>query len=203
VKLRSLVLALILALSGCSAGKVDFHPPQGIQPLLTAGGTQDCTAFSVNEREHVWLTAAHCLDEADPEFIQLYLFHARVKQLAFDRTLDLCIFKGTFGAPALRFSPMPPESGDRIHVEGFFDESRFPTVFEGMYYSEGIVRNIRTKQFLLRAVFLLHVNPGQSGSPIMNDREEVISVAQLGFEKGDMAAGVTFPELKAFVEPYL
>jgi hypothetical protein len=208
MKLRTFILAIVLAFSGCSAaGKVDRHPPSGIQPLLTAIGTEDCTAFSINQKERYYLTAAHCVDESDPFNPILYLFHSRIRQFNIDRTLDLCVFKAAFGMPAFSFADTPPNSGDRVFVEGFFDESPFPTIFEGMYHSDGIVREPSVKQFVLRAIFEMQVNSGQSGSPILNQNGEVVSVAQLTIRvpsvKIEYSGGATFAEMKAFVQPYI
>ena len=172
-----------------------------------------CTVSSINAALHLWLTAAHCvLDEViDDEghhlvTIQTKGLHIDGK-LAFvvkvDEVLDLAIlFTPDHALPALRLAGKGPFWEDGIRVIGH------PFGYPSVTIVAGTVSNpdavFAKPGFAPSYMFVTApVAPGNSGSPIVNSRGEIVSVLQIGWGGGySPGGGATYARLKAFAGSY-
>ena len=162
--------------------------------LLTARINQQlqpvCTTTSINEQMHLWITAAHCVG-AGPLFIQ----QQPVSVVVVWNTADLALlFSPTFAAPALRVAQEAPEVGDKVFVVGYPFGIKQPQLFQGFVSSVGMDIAYGHK-YGLDVTFC----GGNSGSPVVNERDELISMIQAGIDSPQgcyvFAAGATLKEI--------
>ena len=162
-----------------------------------------CTVTSINQKLHLWLTAAHCVaSEEDPfaisfEDFTIGGFTATVRRVDFSNDLAVLHTKDFF-LPALKVATKAPTYGDTMVIWGH------PFGAPDLVYVRGFVAapvfNIFDKQFLL---FSAPIAPGNSGSAVLNARNEVVSVAQVVFAYfpafEPVGGGAPFSVLKEFL----
>ena len=160
-----------------------------------------CTVTSIDAKVNLWLTAAHCVvNETTQQFEGKYsISKHEALPVKIDTAADLAILKTiTLSIPALRIAKTAPTYGDNISVWGH------PFGVDEIVYSRGYIAapfiTLGGRQLLL---FGTTVAPGNSGSAILNHKNEIVSVVQAvyayfpGFEPA--GGGVKFDVLKGFL----
>jgi V8-like Glu-specific endopeptidase len=175
----------------------------GILQLTDASGSGFCTTFSVNDQQRMFVTAAHCVDEADPDLPQPYLFGHKIVVKKFDRQVDLAVFQAVLGQQQLKVAQTMLLPSDRTSVYGFVRDHQFPTTYRGTFSNHALYFNRERQQLILIALFDMEIDSGQSGSPVMNAEGEVVSVAQLWFFTEKMGGGPPQVVFYEFVKEFL
>lgn len=178
------VLSALLSLFSFGHSYTDSIVPL---QMPTSDGTKTiCTAFSINESQRLYGTAAHCVIEG----ISLNATGGLTLTL---REVDICgkpapvmfvnpfediaVVKGECAAPQLE-QGSTPQVGDAVSVYGYMWGIESPTLFKG------VVSNLNAEGYML---FDMRVGPGHSGSPIVDSEHQVVSVMQIssgGFSGG-------------------
>lgn len=148
--------------------------------FVQIGDQGSCSGFVIdNDRDYV-LTAAHC-DVRGQEF---YVDLAPAKIVAKDAKNDLMVLKVEgIDRPALRLASANPRVGDAVASYGFgfgleqplFRQAHVSAVEVNINGNGGVGNYIA-----LDANFI----PGQSGGPVVNLKNEVAMIVQLGSNAG-------------------
>lgn len=178
---------------------------QSVRPLQTFVELEDgtpilaniCTVTSISKELHLWLTAAHCV--AKGNFFAIDRYQAIIKKV--NPNWDLAIlYTPDYSLPHLKIAKYnkAPKYGDHVRIWGH------PFGFNDIVYVEGIVSSpISTFDYGEYAMFQCTIAPGNSGSAVLNENNEIISVVQVAwgwfpaFEP--MFGGVPFSVLKQFL----
>mgnify|MGYP001592833021 CR=1 FL=1 len=193
-RLAAVLLAALLVLAPV-ADASKFKVIDAVKPLSIEGysvNTQTgevehiniCTTASINKNASekgnggYWLTAAHCVEE--PE-ITYWIAGQKAPVVMRDVLNDLAILWTEKPAKvALKLANKWPEFGDKIYMAGH------PFGYGAMFFTQGFVANpsgYLENWMSYRPFMLLDVAgaPGSSGSPVTNDKQEIISVLQIGW----------------------
>lgn len=164
-----------------------------------------CTVGLVNKHMGFWLGAYHCANHkfamkiggdkgldaygliADPDN-DLVLFHTG--------TLDLYS-----DIRELRLAKHAPRWGDILTVAGY-PYGLGPFIVWGPVSNPSYALPGETQ---LRIIYSLAACPGNSGSPVVNSHDEIVSVHQIGIERGcvPLKGGASYEAVKALITPYL
>ena len=199
--LLAILLALFLRSEPLSAALSFERHLSSITYLVENEGVQ-CTTWSINERQGLWITAAHCAvietEDGDIYARTLFLRTKPVTVVRFDLSSDLALLKADVHRPGLRLGWLPA-AGDAATVYGYplgipAPVALFVHVANPWYPYEGWPQAM---------LFSGHGWPGHSGSPIFDRRGRVISVCQATVvhgSRGDVGGmlGVAWAPLKAF-----
>lgn len=161
--------------------KTDQLDEHALAKLVTAkwqikmqGFSNVCTAGHVGNQ--VWITAGHCLVNIGPEgrFIEGQPIHP----FWIDVARDLAIFtvEGVPMKAQLSFSDEPVDFGTKLIVAGH------PFGYDPIFVTMGTVAN--PGAFLddkIYITFNVAGAPGNSGSPVLNEDGEIVSVLQIGW----------------------
>lgn len=148
--------------------------------FVQVGEVGSCTGFVIdNDRDHV-LTAAHC-DVKGQEF---YVDLAPAKIVAKDTKNDLMVLKVEgIDRPALKLAKADPVVGDEVASYGYGFGLEQP-LFRQAHVSAthvNITGGGGAGNFIgLDSNFI----PGQSGGPVVNPKNEVVLIVQLGSNAG-------------------
>lgn len=199
MKVLAALLALLLIASPLTASKPKFL--DAVRPLAMDGElgapTNMCTASYINKKDRLWLTAAHCIDGPIPYYIDGLV----VIPILRDVVQDLAILLSPLpGGPqpsvALKLAARGPDFGDEVLVGGH------PFGYDSLFLTKGFVANPKANIGDARPYMMLDVAgaPGNSGSPIVNKKGEVVSVLQVGYGRtfGPMVGGATHSMLLAY-----
>lgn len=183
------------------AGAVDLY--ESVWPMADAQNRNFCTASSVNEKNHLWLTAAHCVTEGG--FIAGGVFEIVEADFVADVAV---VYTPEASAPALkmakRMAPVCEDTDDkdcRVMVVGYpfglMDTGGLGIVTVGAVAAHSVVVENGVPPF---ALFSVTGAPGNSGSAILNHKGEVISVLQIGWGRsfGSMVGGATFDVMQHY-----
>lgn len=156
-----------------------------ISQLLSDGGS--CTAFSINEKMGLWMTANHCMGKVmtiDGEKVVV------AGQWAVD---DVALVMGPH-AKALRIADREPKAGDEAVIDGF------PFGLTPISHAKGSVVNpaidvaFDADHETQIALYDTIIAPGNSGSPVVS-KGKVIGVLQFGFNRSALCGGVSWKKL--------
>ena len=172
-----------------------------------------CTVSSINATTHLWLTAAHCvlderMDEDSAVTITPTTGLAIEGKLAFivktDAVIDLAILiTPDFSLPALRLADKGPFWEDAIRVVGHPFGYPSVTIVAGTVSNPDAVPSVQAGFAPSYMFVTAPVAPGNSGSPIVNARGDIVSVLQIGWGRGySPGGGATYARLKAFAGGY-
>ena len=158
-----------------------------------------CTVSSINERKHYWITAHHCVEDRN---LTYFIDNDVVTVEMRDVRNDLAILStATAYAPALKLAKKGPTFGDKVTVAGY------PLGF-GPLLTQGFVANpslqiTDEKPYDRPFMFVQAAGaPGNSGSPIVNSHNELVSVLQISFGRtfGPIMGGATYEILSKYAE---
>ena len=135
-----------------------------------------CTASSINRAAHLWITAAHCVTGIGSE--GRFIEKQPVEVIVAKTDTDLAVI----GVPAyiagqeLRRQLKPAYWGQDIIVAGH------PFGYDDLFVTRGYVANPKLlwtpQQYM---AFDVAGAPGNSGSPVVNLKGELVSVLQVGW----------------------
>lgn len=204
-KLISLLATLFILVASTSSS---FKTPSyldSIKPLVWSeeGETQSfphCTTFRINSEKHYWLTAAHCINERSE--VQSTIDNRIVKVLKLDREKDLALLLNTSPGPDLQLSTKSPEFGDSVHTIGYINGESFPFLLHGRVANP----NAKPLQANGRSFMIMDMTTGggNSGGPVLNENNQVISVVEVGFGGGmgssvsPISGGILYDSVKEF-----
>lgn len=155
-----------------------------------------CTAVSIGDGE--WLTAAHCVAE---KTVRYYIMGDQAYVTGADADVDLAKLRTRrVSAPALPISARYPAPLDDVVVAGY------PLGFNDVNVTKGVVSGYGNLPYEGGEWPVLMIAatgaPGNSGSPVLNDKGEIVSIVQAGFMPNTFSpqmAGVRLSALRAFL----
>ena len=190
-------LLLVVPSISISAG----HPLlESVRPLSMVVVKEDtgeafmgniCTVSSINEKRQLWLTAAHCIEGDEPK----YILGEPIEIIMRDVQNDIAVVKTPLAKlPALKLAQRGPKVEDRVKVSGYPLGYAYPFITTGWVANPFVVLDPRFAPFMIIQVTGA---PGNSGSPIVNADNEIISVLQIGWGRlfSPMMGGATFQKL--------
>lgn len=157
------------------------------------GFSNVCTVSHVSRELHLWVTAAHCVTEIGPE--GRYVEGQGVEVVEADAKRDVAIIrvKTLDGGPVvLKFATEPATWTTRLTVVGH------PFGYDPVFVTRGFVSNpfahIEGKDYI---TFDVAGAPGNSGSPVLNEFGEIVSILQIGWGRvfSPMTGGATADEM--------
>lgn len=212
---RILLSALLLFSLVIPVGAKSTAAPS-IEALRDANGRIHCTAFSINEKQHLWMTAHHCVVVETIDGAQWRLPYIGWEQTTLYQdfpTLDAAIIQTQkASAPALELAGVPHSFLEKVHIKS----TQGPEVgdyicvlghgwgFENMTFFQGklAVMSVDMGEWGQKMIFDMTAFPGHSGSPVMDKDGRVVSILQLGLQGGAATAGVRWFDLVAATAPF-
>jgi hypothetical protein len=210
---RFLLAILIAATLAISTAAITL-PKASVQPLQDLSGNNFCTTFSINEKKHLYGTAAHCVSEGAPV---PRMFGFDVEVVGVSPEMDLAVVEARFGAPAYHLSKREMNQMLCYHdpnqcavtALGFPLGIRDVLISSGHYIARTFIKSSRvaTKEYSL---FEFVCGPGCSGGPIINAEGDIQSVVQIQtrVDDGDgdvvvMFGGATLEQVREFFSPFM
>jgi S1-C subfamily serine protease len=157
-----------------------FDVSQVVKSVLpiTHEGSNICTASLINSAKHYWLTANHCVPDPDliVEGVTIQIGGQTANPIARDFVHDMAILQvpGLSGGKALRLALRSPNVGQKVYVYGHPLGYPDPQLFRG--YIASVDSNLGGEHFM---TFDMTVCGGNSGSAVLNEQGEVVSVLQV------------------------
>lgn len=186
-KITALLLSALLILPACGYAE-PIHA--SVQPLQSDGRTF-CTAFSINELEGHWGTAAHCATHVISEGLEVTIggLPAWVVSISFP-SADVAVFQSEFKAPAFKLADKNPEVGDALYIIGYpYGITR--TLTHGFLAAKSIpIKHPSTGYYMASDILDITVAGGNSGSPVFNEKGQVVGVLWGGFTSSPHALSV-------------
>jgi hypothetical protein len=203
--MKVLLTAMIVMVAACA----EAHPSSSIRPLWHLG-RQVCTASSINERMGLWLTANHCVNQGLPQVedrsVPELPFH-QTSLVWFSEPDDLAVlFTASLRVTALRLGHEP------VAVGGLVQSYGFPLALKNIQYVRGYVSSRDTHitsdegtvEYGTKDMFGMNVCAGASGSAILNEHDEIVSVVQIGTDTpcGGITGGARFSKIRYYLERF-
>ncbi len=168
-----------------SLGRVEITLMQEDSPVALQG---ECTSFSINERKHYYLTAAHC-------FGNTLLVNKQPATVIFrDEVKDVMVLQ----VPSLKLKALRPalgvQTGEDVGAYGYAYGWEFSFLKTGVVASPPVVQ---LQMFGLRPITLFSFPfiGGMSGGPVVNSDGLVVSVIQQSNRDGLASLGIALPSL--------
>ena len=169
-------------------------PTNPYDPTSTATLQNICTTTSINAEQHLWLTAAHCVEIDEMTGGVRYINGDLAVIVMVSPKDDIAIVRTERAyAPSLKLARQAPDFGDKLKVVGHPLGMNVPILTFGQVAHPSI--NIEGKDYMIYSVVAA---PGNSGSSVLNGDDEVVSVLQVGWDRsfGSMTGGATFEQLR-------
>lgn len=205
--MRRVLLAFLFAVStACHTARPVISPTRpeaSIEALRNDKGAIVCTIFSINEAEHLWMTAHHCvvvwdMGQMTTQYASVYIGYQPATLYKDFPEIDVAIVHTeTASAPALHLAAQAPKIKDPIAVIGHGLGVEQLTYFEGTVSTLHVI-SPWTGQFY--TFFQMPVFGGHSGSPVMTPDGAVVSVMQIAVEA--VSGGCTYEELVRLTGAY-
>jgi len=202
--IAAFVVSLCLPTIACAADPADsVFPLQMVRVEASEDGFGEvtaelvniCTVTSINEKQHGWLTAAHCVADDAPR----YIMGEKVRVVLRDPANDIAFLQTTrVSAPAVPLAKEAPAVKDAVCVVGY------PLGFTFQVTTMGTVAALSAPldpKELPYTLFNVTGARGNSGSLILNANGEIVSVLQIGFSQfsfSPMFGGVRFAALEHY-----
>ena len=203
--LTAILATLVITISGWSL------PTTQVVPLKFSDGLIHCTAFSINETYHFYMTAHHCTavtlaaDEEEGVGAQVvepvFIGGTRAWIIGDWPELDVSILVAHDGVnrEALHLAKEAPKVGQFVFVYGHADGFPVPTFFQG-FLANNAADMSEYQMRLPRYLYDMRAIGGHSGSPVMNKHNDVVGVLQFTFSGS--SGGVRWEELNQATHRY-
>jgi len=195
VTILAILVSLILPIGSMAATK-----PNPIQPLQI-GGVTFCTAFSINEKEGNWGTAAHCATHGLDKVVTILGQEAYVAFIGYPEG-DVAVYRSKAHAPALKLAKSEVKVGDSIQIIGFPYGIGLVSTRGYMAAHDITMVHNDTGYFMRNDILDITVAGGNSGSPVLNGRGEVAGVLWGGFHQSMHAIGVPYDVVVRLIGAY-
>jgi len=158
-------------------------------------GYGDCTAFSINQAHHFYLTAAHC------NGVDMRLGGYPVQIMLIDELKDLLVLQvPQLDQPILKLATKPVKMGQEVAAYGF--EYGWPEPF----IKHGLVGvpHLVNKTFGNRDLTMFNFSDivGMSGGPVVDTKGNVVSIVQQANRDGQASIGADLDTLRKVVGIY-
>jgi V8-like Glu-specific endopeptidase len=192
------ITVLVLATLASYTPPTQSATLSSIQPLFLNGEIK-CTAFSVNKRERLWVTAAHCTLVEDTKTFSIGAPQNLVTVVRRDERFDLALLQGGLPAAAMELAEHAPSAGTEVYTEGYPIGMNRSLQFFGHVSSPRYI--FPEEDFEVMALDVQGL-PGISGAPVLW-RSRVVGVFAGIYRPaiGQIAWGSTWGRLKDFVGP--
>ena len=194
--MKRLLVAVILALSLLTNVGVAEAPLPSVLPLVDAAtGKTFCTAFSINQLDNIWASAGHCAAHAVEKDITVHLANRLAIPVYFwyDQNHDMAVWQAQVSAKAFKLAKEPPQLYDVVVVQGY------PYGLPALIHTTGTVaaRNVFiAKDAPISDILTNAIAGGNSGSPVLNKKGEVVGIVWGMFTQGRHAIAVPWEALK-------
>lgn len=171
-----------------------------VQPISDPEGISFCTAFSVNEPQRLYLTAAHCIDSKEVDLPIPLMFQQRIQVLKADYHVDIALIRAALGAKGIAIATFPPGPGSKTVGAGFIGGQHTPmlmSAFSGIFVANAMGMD-EHHELLVFSAFGMRAEHGMSGGPILNEEGEVVSIIQLKFPD-DITGGILLQFIHTFL----
>src|SRR5258708_18645526 len=160
IKLLPIILTMFLLAMSCyaSTGQAAY---KSIVPITDSLDQSFCTAFSVSQKQRLYMTAAHCVEDTVDSEVP-YMWHQRIRVVKIDTGIDLALVQAAIGIPALTLADQPPTPGSASTITGYIGHHELQTTFTGVFYSDAVGLD---KKGILRvfSLYVMRIEGGQSG----------------------------------------
>jgi hypothetical protein len=153
-----------------------------------------CTVSSIEQSRQLWITAAHCVADIGEE--GRYVEGSPVELIDVRPEIDIAIIRVRgLRVPALTMQKTPVAWMQEILIVGH------PFGYDPVFITRGYVANPRglldSDPYML---FNVAAAPGNSGSPVINLKGEIVSILQVGWGEGfsPVSGGAPYENLKQF-----
>lgn len=186
--MKRTALSFLLALVLLTTPLLGAHKTPSILPLSN-GTVNYCTAFSINEEVGLWMTARHCVSE------ETAYLDGKVAVLAYVAPdQDIALYRSETTAPSLRLSKQTPRVGDALSVVGHPFGMPVLATQKGYLAARGLIM----PNGQLSDVLDLAVAPGNSGSPVLNAKGEVVGLLWGSFVEKPLSLDVPVEVLRMY-----
>lgn len=205
----SVFLAILLVVPAFSLG-VSQSVMDAVRPI-TYKGANICTATKINDQKDLWLTAQHCVPPEDFKGEMIKIDGTTVQVVArspLEKDLAILFVPGGQGK-ALKFGEAPI-LGQSVKMWGHPIGVPIPQLFAGTVSSLDLPFPVvddegNVVSWEHYTMFNMVVCGGNSGSSILNEAEEIVSVMQIGVGQRpcmSWSGGAPYVDLKAFAGKY-
>jgi hypothetical protein len=150
---------------------LSFNSPiqhTSVIPIQDPLGVSFCTAFSVNQKQRLYLTAAHCVDSKSVDLPVPTMFSQRIQVLKQDKFIDLALIQAALGVKAFEIAEQPPGLGGKVIAAGYAGDQELLSVYVGTFHGNAIGVD-QKKNVHVISMFDVRAEHGMSGGPILNE----------------------------------
>lgn len=172
---------------------------------LQMDGRTFCTAFSINQSEGLWATAAHCAQyslEHTDHYTTIMGAPATVIYVGFPAT-DIAVFQADAHSPAVHLSKQAPSVGDSLYVVGYPLGITKTNTYGHMGARLIALAHPSTGYFIISDLLDVTVAPGNSGSPVFNAAGELIGVLWGDVDGAPVGLSTSYEGTMRVLAPYL
>lgn len=156
-----------------------------------------CTGTSINASKHYWLTAAHCVG-VNPIYIDKHL----ATEVMVDVASDLAVLVvPEITVKSLKMQTYWPTVGQYVQMYGH------PVGYKEPQYFVGHISSLSTfidPEYGHKMMFDMTACGGNSGSAVLNAKDEVVSVLEIGHGRpcSTFSGGARWPDMVRLVYKY-
>lgn len=170
------------------------RPLQALNPE-TETLSNICTTTSISQKHGYWVTAAHCVEQ--PTFIG-----GEPTSVVFaDHRIDVAVLQTpTLHVKSLRLQKTTPHVGQQVFMVGH------PLGLADFQLFQGYISSIHTElEDGTYTLFQMEACGGNSGSSVVNDKDEIVSILQIGFGRpcSSFTGGALWRELARAISKYV
>lgn len=208
-RLLALTLTLAILLSIPLQARIPVVP---VMPLHNEAGQNFCTAFAINKAANLWATAGHCVAAAAKRNWTILIAgqKAELIYIAFDEQRDFAVLRVVGVEPDYAF-PLAAKSPERCEITP--KGKNCPEVFVVGYpyglpvlsVTKGVIaaRNVPIgANAPVSDILSVQVAGGNSGSPVLNERGEVVGILWGMFTESPHSLSIPHETIKRDIGRY-